>query len=183
MKESINKLLNNVVPYSEVEASMIRRTIAFVDTHDNPMNQKLEVGHLTGSSWIVNRERTKALFTHHAKLDMWLQLGGHAEPSDESICDTAIREAQEESGLQSITLLSENILSVDIHSIPEHKGFPIHYHYDIQFLFEADERELLSVTLESNDLKWIEFDSIEDYNNELSIKRMLEKAKLHFQLP
>lgn len=159
------------------EVEMIQRMIHFINTHPNPMDQKLEVGHLTGSAWIVNKERTKALFTHHAKLGMWLQLGGHAESQDQSIRDTAIREAQEESGLKSVKLLSENILSIDIHMIPERKGFPDHLHYDVQFLFEADENESLEISEESKDLKWIAFDEVPNYNNELSIRRMLEKGE------
>ena len=163
------------------ELEMIQRMITFIQTHDNPMDQKLEAGHLTGSAWIVNKERTKALFTHHTKLGMWLQLGGHAELEDESIKHTAIREAIEESGLRSVQLISEDILSVDIHLIPERKGIPDHLHYDVQFLFEADENESLSLTEESKDLKWIVFDDVPSYNTELSIRRMLEKGKQVFE--
>ena len=179
MKEVTIKLLRNIIPFGKTEDVMIQRTIAFIKSNEFPMDQNLKDGHLTGSAWVVNRERTKALFTHHKKLNMWLQLGGHAELSDESIKDTAIREAQEESGLQSIRLLSQEILSVDIHLIPAHNGFPDHLHYDIQFLFEADEQESLSLSKESKDLKWIVFEDIHKYNDELSIRRMLEKAKAH----
>ncbi len=180
MKENITSLLNGVIPFGDKEAEMIHRTIEFVEMYDNPMDQKLEVGHLTGSAWIVNLERTKALFTHHTKLGMWLQLGGHAELSDTTIRDTATREAMEESGLGSVKLLTDDILSVDIHSIPARKSIPEHLHYDIQFLFEADENESLAITAESKDLKWIAFEDIPTYNGELSIRRMLEKAKAKF---
>ena len=36
-------------------------------------------GHFTASAWILNENRDKALMTHHKKLNMWLQLGGHAD--------------------------------------------------------------------------------------------------------
>lgn len=171
------KELRAITPFGAVEQEMILRTLTFIETHDNFMDQQLTVGHLTGSAWIINKQRTKALFTHHRKLDMWLQLGGHAEQEDLSIRHTAIREAKEESGLKSVRLLSNNILSVDVHIIPERKGFPAHPHYDIQFLFEADENEKLAITSESEDLKWITFEDISKYNNALSIRRMLEKSK------
>ena len=165
------------------EAEMLQRMLFFINTYDNPMDQRLEVGHLTGSAWIVNLDRTKALFTHHAKLGMWLQLGGHAEVEDNSIKDTALREAKEESGLQSVKLISEDVLSIDIHLIPERKGFPDHLHYDVQFLFEADENESLSISAESKDLKWIALEDVSDYNNELSILRMLEKGRKNSLTP
>lgn len=177
MNESTITQLREITPYGDVEKEMIQRMINFINAHENPLDQKLKAGHLTGSAWIVNKERTKALFTHHTKLGMWLQLGGHAEVEDESIKHTAIREAHEESGLQSVQLISEEILSVDIHMIPERNGFPDHLHYDVQFLFEADENEALAITGESNDLKWIAFEDISKYNNELSIRRMLEKGR------
>lgn len=178
MKDRTVQQLRDIIPYGDIEANMIERMIKFINVHDNPMDQKLEAGHLTGSAWIVNKERSKALFTHHTKLGMWLQLGGHAEELDQTILDTAIREAQEESGLASVKLITDEILSVDIHMIPERKGFPDHLHYDVQFLFEADEMEGLSISVESRDLKWIPFDEVANYNKELSIRRMLEKSKV-----
>ncbi|MDG1716742.1 MAG: NUDIX hydrolase [Saprospiraceae bacterium] len=181
MKISTIAQLREMTPFEELEKEMIHKMINFIDAHENPMDQKLEVGHLTGSAWIVNKERTKALFTYHTKLGMWLQLGGHAEVEDESIKHTAIREAYEESGLESVKLVSEDILSVDIHMIPGRNGFPDHLHYDIQFLFEADENETLVITSESNDLKWISLEDIPSYNNEKSIMRMLEKGKIVYE--
>ena len=181
MKISTIAQLKKITPFEDVEKEMIQRMINFIDAHENSMDQKLKAGHLTGSAWIVNKERTKALFTHHTKLGMWLQLGGHAEVEDETIKHTAIREAHEESGLQSVKLISEDILSVDIHLIPERKGFPDHLHYDVQFLFEADENENLVISGESNDLKWISLEDIPNYNNELSIRRMLEKGKKTYE--
>lgn len=178
MKAELISALEAVVPFGSVEREMISRTIKFINNHEFPMNQNLEAGHLTGSAWIVNKDRTKALLTHHTKLGMWLQLGGHAEQEDLSIRDTAAREAREESGLLSIQLINKDILSVDVHMIPERKGFPAHPHYDIQFLFEADENEKLAISDESEDLKWIAFNEICNYNNELSIRRMLEKSKM-----
>lgn len=182
MKENLINQLKELNPFGSIEKEMIDRMVAFIKAHDNPMDQKLEVGHLTGSAWIVNLERTKALMTHHTKLNMWLQLGGHAEEKDASIKDTALREAKEESGLRSISLISNDILSVDIHMIPERKGFPDHYHYDVQFLLEADEKESLAITEESQDLKWIPLDQVLNYNNELSIIRMNEKSQRYLRL-
>ena len=83
--------------------------------------------------------------------------------------------------MESVKLVSEDILSVDIHMIPGRKGFPDHLHYDIQFLFEADENETLVITSESNDLKWISLEDIPSYNNEKSIMRMLEKGKIVYE--
>ena len=61
-------------------------------------------GHITTSAWIVSRESGAALFTHHRKLERWLQLGGHAD-GETDVQASALREAEEESGLSGFVAL------------------------------------------------------------------------------
>lgn len=131
-------------------------------------------GHITGSSWIVNADRTKVLLVHHAKLNRWLQPGGHAD-GDEHVLRVALREAEEETGLKKLTLLNESIYDLDIHIIPTRKDFPQHLHYDIRFLIQANETEQIVVSEESHDVKWIPLVDLEKYNNETSILRLKQK--------
>src|SRR5882672_1965365 len=74
-------------------------------------------GHITGSAWVVNPEKTKTLLVHHAKLNKWVQPGGHAD-GDENILNVALREAEEETGLKDMKP-AEGIFDLDIHLIPE----------------------------------------------------------------
>lgn len=131
-------------------------------------------GHITGSSWIVDPTHTQVLLVHHAKLNKWLQPGGHAD-GDENILRVALREAEEETGLKKLTVISETPFDVDIHLIPARKDLGEHYHYDIRFLIEADTTEPIIVSEESHDVKWIPLKSLEDWNQEPSILRMKEK--------
>ena len=39
-------------------------------------------GHFTGSAWIVSPDKKYVLMTYHRKLQMWLQLGGHADENE-----------------------------------------------------------------------------------------------------
>ena len=133
-------------------------------------------GHVTGSSWIVDKSKKFVLLTHHAKLNRWLQPGGHAD-GDEDVIAVATREAEEETGLKSIRLLSNEIFDIDIHPIPARKDFPEHDHYDIRFLFEASKEEPFTITEESNDLKWIHIDDLSKVtHNNISMMRMAEKV-------
>lgn len=132
-------------------------------------------GHITGSSWIVNQNRTKTLLVHHAKLNKWVQPGGHAD-GEENILSVALREAEEETGLTKLAPIKE-IFDVDVHLIPARKDFPEHYHHDIRFLVEADENEKIIVSDESHDVKWVSLNELENYTVERSVLRMKEKLR------
>src|SRR5437773_8684321 len=119
----------------------------FVEANVDCFERSLQIGHITGSAWIVDRDRTHALLTRHRKLNKWLQLGGHAD-GDPDILRVALREAREESNLDAIRPVSEAIFDVDIHLIPERAGEPEHLHYDVRFLLEADRGSPLLATSE-----------------------------------
>ena len=131
-------------------------------------------GHITGSAWIVDASRTKVLLVHHAKLNKWVQPGGHAD-GDENILAVALKEAEEETGLKKFNIISHQPYDVDIHLIPKRIDFPEHFHYDVRFLLEADPTERILVSEESHDVKWISLDELERYNHERSVLRMKEK--------
>lgn len=151
------------------------RLVTFVETNPRCFERSLAVGHITGSAWIVNPNRDRFLLTFHSKLNLWLQLGGHADGNPD-ILAVAGREAQEESGLSNIRCLSPEIFDLDIHRIPEHKGVAEHYHYDVRFLFEADDAQELVISDESHDLRWMRGDEIRQLTQEESILRMLRKS-------
>lgn len=134
-------------------------------------------GHITGSAWIINTRKNKALLIHHCKLNRWLQPGGHAD-GDENIMNVALREAQEETGLVNLTLLHNELFDIDIHLIPERQDFPAHFHYDVRFAFQANDTDNLILSAESHTLKWIKFSDLGTVTeNNTSILRMAEKSK------
>lgn len=156
------------------EEAMRKQIIKFVEQHPDCFERSLRVGHITASALIVNSARTKTLLTHHHKLNKWLQLGGHSD-GDANTLNVALREAEEESGLKGIVAVSENIFDVDVHLIPERDNEPAHFHYDVRFLFEADDTQPLTMSSESKDLAWIPLERIEEYTNEESVLRMVRK--------
>jgi 8-oxo-dGTP pyrophosphatase MutT (NUDIX family) len=87
-----------------------------------------------------------------------------------------MREAQEESGLSSLRLVSTEIFDLDIHLIPERRSEAAHHHFDVRFLFEGDRNEALSVSEESLDLAWVSLADIGDYTDEDSMHRMVQKT-------
>jgi 8-oxo-dGTP pyrophosphatase MutT (NUDIX family) len=132
-------------------------------------------GHITGSAWIVDPSNTQALLVHHAKLNKWVQPGGHAD-GDENILQVALREAEEETGLKKLRVVNDTPFDVDIHLIPKRADFPEHFHFDIRYLLEASMSDQIIVSNESHDVKWITLDTLEDYNPERSVIRMKIKS-------
>lgn len=171
-------LLKKLYSYSSTdphEEQMRKKIIRFIEDYDDCFERTLLVGHITASALIVNKQKTHTLMTHHEKLEKWLQLGGHSDGDSNSL-NVAMREALEESGLKTIKPISEEIFDVDVHEIPARKQEPAHFHYDIRFLFEADDTEGLCITTESKDLQWIPLKRIEEYTTEESVLRMIRKV-------
>ena len=178
MAENLNQiLLTCLEKYSLSFPAERERTGLFVDflIHSEKLSEAQRRGHLTASAWIINHDRTRVLLTHHAKLDKWLQLGGHVDPG-ESLEEAALREAQEESGLVSLILIEKNVFDIDAHLIPARDKEEEHFHFDIRFLFQADSSEPLIVSSESKDLRWTTPEEAVSLNSSPSLTRMIEKT-------
>ena len=154
---------------------MVARLRHFVETYIDCFERSLQIGHITGSGWVVDHERAHALLTHHRKLNKWLQLGGHAD-GDPDALRVALREAREESGLTMIRPVSDAIYDIDIHVIPARDSEPEHLHYDVRFLLEAGRAAPLLASGESRSLAWTPLTKIAGLNPEESMARMVAKT-------
>lgn len=164
-------------PFDSTELEMRERMRTFIEGNEECFERSFAPGHITASCWIVSARRDQALLTWHKRLNRWLQMGGHLEASDRSLLEASLREAREESGLQSVRPLAAAIFDLDVHPIPERKNEPAHYHYDVRFLLEADPTEPLVVSEESRDVAWVSLSGIATLNSDASIQRMLAKTR------
>lgn len=158
------------------EREMTAATLRFVENEPACLWRSCAPGHLTGSAWIVSPDRTRTLLTHHRKLEKWLQLGGHAD-GEPNLLAVALQEAREESGLQRVRAVESAIFDLDRHWIPERKGEPAHWHYDLRFMIEADPAEALTISSESKDLAWVAVEEVTALNPEESMARMVRKTR------
>lgn len=166
--------LDNYKPIDAADAAQHDRISSFVKTHPDCFKRSLAVGHITGSAWLINKAGTRVLLTHHRKLDMWLQLGGHTD-GDADVLRVAIREAQEESGLNAIHALSTDIFDLDVHEIPAREDTPVHDHHDIRFLLQADTDDDFIISDESHELRWCTPEETLRLSSDKSVQRMVRK--------
>lgn len=175
-RKKILNLLENYLTKYPLEKEKTNQIILFIEQNPNCFERTLEKGHLTGSAFLLNYTKEKILLTHHKKLNKWLQLGGHAD-GNTNIIDVALQEAKEESGIEDIQLVDQNIFDIDIHHIPKTKYEKAHIHYDIRFLCEVVKSDCYYVSNESYNLKWVPFEEIKKYTQERSILQMINKYK------
>ena len=111
-----------------------------------------KVGQFTASSWLINSTQRQFLLMHHRKLDCWLQPGGHCD-GNMDVLAVAIKEAQEETGIQSISAVHKKIFDLDIHFIPKKRIEHTHLHFDVRFLLQSHQ-DHIDPNHESLDVRW-----------------------------
>lgn len=166
-------LLENYIPTNE-ELTFKKEMILFIQENPECFERSLQDGHITASCWLLNKDGSQALLMHHAKLNKWFQLGGHCDGNPD-VLEVALKEAQEESGINGIVSVKKDIFDIDIHLIPENSKEKAHYHYDVRFLLQVVSDEEIVQNNESKELRWIgkELDSIPTENP--SVVRMFKK--------
>jgi hypothetical protein len=169
----LSQLLASYNPSDIAEQEYKKTILDFLACYPNAFERSLEVGHITASAWLVNKDNTHALLMHHRKLGIWVQLGGHCDGNTDVLA-VALKEAQEESGIINIRPMSTEIFDVDVHFIPENKKEKAHYHYDIRFLLHVISDEDFMQNEESHALAWFGCGSTLP-TNERSVTRMFEK--------
>jgi len=152
-------------PADAKEAHDVAFVRAFLLTHPVDAHLRAQLaGHLTGSGFILDDARERILLLHHARLDRWLQPGGHGEGEIDPR-QIALREIAEETGLSPGDLRpfpDERLLDVDVHLIPARPGEPQHPHLDLRYGFLARVGAQARVSEESRALRWFPLEGLPD---------------------
>jgi 8-oxo-dGTP pyrophosphatase MutT (NUDIX family) len=176
-----------LVRYAEAypqERHVAQQIADLVEQHADCCHRACRPGHLTGSAWVVSRDRQRVALVHHRKLGRWLQPGGHAD-GDLDIAGVAWREAREELGLAGLQLVPDDRaipLDIDVHVIPArydaqgHLVDDAHEHHDLRFLFIATDEQLV-VSDESHDVRWFAIDELHHTTDEPSVLRLRDKCR------
>jgi 8-oxo-dGTP pyrophosphatase MutT (NUDIX family) len=162
----------------ERERASLDRMMRFVSGAATPFDRANPEGHITGSAVVARADGSAFLLVHHRKLDRWLQPGGHCDPMDGGVLGTALREAQEETGIGDLVpALDGRPFDVDVHPIPAKDGEPAHLHYDVRYLVTSSEETGEPAADEVSDAGWFGLDEALAMGIDESLARCLKKAK------
>jgi len=162
-------------PADAVEAAHRDAILLFLGSGGDPFDRRRYIpGHLTGSAFVLDAARNHLLLLHHAKLDRWLQPGGHAEAGETDPLAVAMREAREETGIPA-TPISETPFDLDVHVIPARKDEPAHLHLDIRYLLKAPPGAGPRASAESKDIRWVAW---ADVGGDAGMLRAVEKIRI-----
>ena len=164
--ENLRKQINNYQPFNEQEEKDKELFLQWIDSKVDVLNRTNEVAHFTATSWIVNKSRTKVLMAYHNLYQTFAWLGGHAD-GEKDMLKVAIKEMQEESGIENYKILSDNIFTLETLCVRGHekhgKYVPTHLHLNVTYLFEVDETEPIRIKEDENSaIGWIDVDKIKD---------------------
>ncbi|MEV0678251.1 NUDIX hydrolase [Actinosynnema sp. NPDC050436] len=132
--------------------------LGFLAAREDGCRRACEPGHITASALVLDATGERTLLTLHPRVGRWLQLGGHCEPSDETLAGAALREATEESGIRGLRI-EPTPIHLDVHPITCSLGVPTR-HFDVRFLVRAPVDAQPTRSAESVDLQWWPLDAM-----------------------
>ena len=152
-----------------------RQILAFVDAHPDALHRSCLEGHLTGSAAVIDPSTRHVLLLFHAKVQRWLQPGGHAD-GDGNLARVALREACEETGIAGLRVLTPAV-DLDVHVFHNAKAAePDHLHLDVRHLVLAPAGAVPDGNEESEALRWFAPDEIGALGLDVGTVRMVRTA-------
>ena len=157
-------------PCNEQEAADRRMMLRAIDTLDEPLSRENGFAHFSASGWIVNPDRTRVLMAWHNIYKTWAWTGGHAD-GEADLLSVALREAREETGVQALRPVTEEIYSLEILPVNPHvkrgRFVSAHLHLNVTYLLEADDRQPLRVKPDENSaVAWLPLAQAADNRDE-----------------
>jgi 8-oxo-dGTP pyrophosphatase MutT (NUDIX family) len=131
------RVLSGWRPYEDGQDALRLEFLAHLAANEDGMWRECVPGHLTASAAVLDSS---------------------GERGDAALAGAALREAEEESGIEGLRLLP-GPLRVDRHRVWCHGGS---YHLDVQYAAVAPPGARERISDESDDLRWFPLDAIPD---------------------
>ena len=175
VRELVRRSVSERVPIDHAERRSIEVFLAAYDRLTDPLSEEADPVHVTGSAIVIG-ERGVVLLKHK-RLGLWLQPGGHVN-AGETPWDGALREAQEETGLEVAFVDVDEVLGVprlahvDVH--PASRG---HTHLDLRYVLRGDATDPAPPAGESQEIGWFGWEDVIEKASDDRLKSALASLR------
>jgi 8-oxo-dGTP pyrophosphatase MutT (NUDIX family) len=156
--------LGNWQPLTQRQEQLRGDFVHHLVQHHDGWSRGCRPDHLTASAIVLDHTRERVLLALHRKVGLWLQFGGHIEPTDVSVLAAARREAIEESGIEELTMVSDQPLQLDRHAAPCDQA--ARFHLDVQYLALTDAAQRPVTSAESLHVQWFSVTELPEQTDE-----------------
>lgn len=178
MSGIVRSVLEGYAPHTDEERLDVARVLDGLAAGDDLFDRSTPL-HVTGSALPVHPPTGRVALHWHAKLDRWLQLGGHADAGEDDPAVIAMREAEEESGLALRWFPDAGrplLLHVEVVEVPPVAGEPGHEHADFRYLVATDDPDAVIPGEGVVDLRWLTVEEALDLGLDDGLQRFVERA-------
>ncbi|MBO7710824.1 MAG: NUDIX hydrolase [Lachnospiraceae bacterium] len=170
MREDLIRQIEAYQPFNEQEARDKETILQMLRTVDNIFLRDNLLAHMTASAWVTDPARARILMAYHNLYNSWAWLGGHADGS-EDLLQVAVREVREESGIDRVRPVTEEIFSLEVLTVDGHEKrgvyVPSHLHLNVTYLLEADSRQQVRMKADENSaVGWFSLDEAVERSTE-----------------
>ncbi|WEF22189.1 NUDIX hydrolase [Microbacterium maritypicum] len=159
LEADAHRLVSTFVPRSERDRAAQADFASFFAAEGGPVHREAGPDHLTASCVVFDASLQHTLLVFHRKGQFWVQPGGHVEHGDDSVVAGALRELREETGIVVEPTPAPLAYDLDHHGLSSRFG-ACASHLDIGIAVVVDRESALTVSEESEDVRWWPVDAL-----------------------
>ncbi|WP_237682546.1 NUDIX hydrolase [Microbacterium sp. B19(2022)] len=159
LEADAHRLVSTFMPRSERDRAAQADFASFFGADGGPVRREAGRDHLTASCVVFDASLEHTLLVFHRKGQFWVQPGGHVEDGDDSVVSAALRELHEETGIVTESPAAPLAYDLDHHGLSSRFG-ACASHLDIGIAVVVDRDAALTVSDESEDVRWWPVDAL-----------------------
>lgn len=134
--------------------------------------------HFTASAVVVHPPSGRVLLRWHQRQQMWLQVGGHADPGEADPLLIALREAAEETGLPDLRPWPDaRMRHAVVCAVLPGKGEPAHEHADLRYFLATHDPDAIRPENAESPLRWLTIDEARDVVGANNLRQTLDRVE------